>query len=374
MFKDVIGHEDIKQRLVHTLQAGRISHAQLFAGNTGYGSLALALAFAQYIFCTGDKKEDACGTCPACRKMQKLIHPDLHFVFPIVRKNGKNQTSDEYINEWRRLLLDTAYFGQEQWYAAMGADDNAQAMIYTEESANILRKLNLKSFESDYKIMIVWLPEKMNGECSNKLLKIIEEPFEKTLILMVSEHPEQIIKTIQSRLQRINIPPLKPEYISRQLMSRKGLQQEQADRFAHVAAGDWHKAMCLLNESEEQIYNQEKFVSLMRLCWERKMPPVNEWVNELAGQGRERQKSFLLHAVRMMRENFIRNFHIDKLNYMTEREQGFSVRFAPYVHEGNIIPLTDELERAYSDINRNGNSKIIFTDLCIKVMQNIRPN
>ncbi len=374
MFKDVIGHEDIKQRLVRALQAGHISHAQLFAGSTGYGSLALALAFAQYIFCTGDKKEDACGECPACRKMQKLIHPDLHFVFPVVRKSGKNQTSDGYIGEWRHLLARTLYFGQEEWYAEMGVEDNAQAMIYTEESSSILRKLNLKSFESDYKIMIVWLPEKMNDECSNKLLKIIEEPFEKTLILMVSEHPEQIIRTIQSRLQRINIPPLDSEYISRQLMSREGLSKAKADEFAHVAAGDWHRAMCLLNESGEQIYNQEKFVSLMRLCWERKMPPLNEWVNEMSGLGRERQKSFLLHAVRMVRENFIRNFHIDKLNYMTEREQSFSVRFAPYVHEGNIIPLADELEKAYSDINRNGNGKIILTDLCIKVMQNIRPN
>ncbi len=374
MFKDVIGHEDIKQRLVHALQAGRISHAQLFAGNTGYGSLALALAFAQYIFCTGDKKEDACGMCPACRKMQKLIHPDLHFVFPIVRKNGKSQISDEYINQWRHLLTHTVYFGQEEWYAEMGVDDNAQAMIYTEESANILRKLNLKSFESDYKVMIVWLPEKMNDECSNKLLKIIEEPFDKTLILMVSEHPEQLIKTIQSRLQRINIPPLDQEDISQQLILQKGLSKAQADEFAHVAAGNWHRALRLLNESEEQIYNQEKFISLMRLCWERKMPPVNEWVNEVAGIGRERQKSFLLHAVRMIRENFIRNFHLDKLNYMTGREKSFSVRFAPYVHEGNIISLTDELERAFSDINRNGNSKIIFTDLCIKVMQNIRPN
>ena len=206
MFKDVIGHEDIKQRLITSLRTGRISHAQLFAGETGYGSLALALAFAQYVFCTGDKKEDACGECPSCRKIQKYIHPDLHFVFPVVRKT-KSPVSDEYINEWRRLLTRTNYFGLEEWYTEMGVEDNAQAAIYTEESANILRKLNLKSFESDYKILVMWLPEKMNPECSNKLLKIIEEPFDKTLFLMVSEHPEQIINTIQSRLQRIHILP-----------------------------------------------------------------------------------------------------------------------------------------------------------------------
>ncbi|MEG2277129.1 MAG: DNA polymerase III subunit delta [Odoribacter sp.] len=372
MFKDVIGHNDIKQRLVNSLQSGRISHAQLFAGDTGYGSLALALAFAQYVFCTGDKKEDACGVCPSCRKMQKYIHPDLHFVFPVVRKT-KSPVSDEYINEWRHLLTQNTYFGLEEWYTAMGVEDNAQAAIYTEESVNILRKLNLKSFESDYKIMVVWLPEKMNPECANKLLKIIEEPYDKTLFLMVSEHPEQIINTIQSRLQRIHIPPLQEEQIKQHLVNEKGVTEQKADEYAHIASGSWHKALRMLNETEEQVYNQEKFASLMRLCWERKMLPVNEWVNEISGLGRERQKNFLMHSTRMVRENFIRNFGLEKLNYMTEREMNFSQRFSPYIHEGNVIPLTTEFERAYNDIGRNGNAKIIFTDLCIKVMQNIRP-
>ncbi len=371
-FKDVIGHEDIKQRLIASLKTGRISHAQLFAGDTGYGSMALALAFAQYVLCTGDKHDDACGTCPSCRKMQKYIHPDVHFVFPVVRK-AKSPVSDEYIGEWRQLLHKTAYFGLEEWYSEMGVEDNAQAAIYTEESANILRKLNLKSFESDYKILIMWLPEKMNPECSNKLLKIIEEPFDKTLFLMVSEHPEQIINTIQSRLQRINIPPLEKKQIRDHLTAQAGITPEHAEEYAHVASGSWHKALRLLNETEEQVYNQEKFASLMRLCWERKMLPVNEWVGEITGLGRERQKSFLQHAIRMIRENFVKNFGIDQLNYMTEREKNFSIRFSPYVHEGNVIPLGEEFERAYSDISRNGNAKIIFTDLCIKVMQNIRP-
>mgnify|MGYP002592235378 FL=1 len=372
MFKDIIGHEDIKQRLITSLQTGRISHAQLFAGSTGYGSLALALAFAQYVFCTGDKKEDACGVCPSCRQMQKLIHPDLHFVFPVVRKT-KLPVSDEYINEWRSLLLQSPYFNLEDWQAAMHVEDNAQSAIYTEESANILRKLNLKAFESDYKIMIIWLPEKMNPECSNKLLKIIEEPYDKTLFLMVSEHPEQIITTIQSRTQRITIPPLEKSVIKQHLMTEKGINEEKAEEYAHVAAGNWYKALRLLNESEEQIYNQEKFISLMRLCWERKMLPVNEWVNEIAGIGRERQKNFLTHSLRMLRENFMKNFGLHVLNYMTEREKQFSIKFSPYVHEGNIIPLSEEFEKAYHDISRNGNAKIIFTDLCIKVMQNIRP-
>lgn len=372
LFKDIIGHKDIRQRLITSLQAGRISHAQLFAGSTGYGSLALALAFAQYVFCTGDKKEDSCGCCPSCKKMQKLIHPDLHFVFPVVRK-AKSPVSDEYINEWRNLLLKSPYFNLEDWQSAMGVEDNAQAAIYTEESANILRKLNLKAFESDYKIMILWLPEKMNPECSNKLLKIVEEPYDKTLFLMVSEHPEQLIATIRSRTQKIHIPPLEKEEIKQHLTAEKGINEEKAGEYAHIAAGNWYKALRLLNESEEQVYNQEKFICLMRLCWERKMVSVNEWVNEISSIGRERQKSFLSHTLRMLRENFIKNFGLSSLNYMTEREKNFSVKFSPYVHEGNITPLSEEFERAYHDIGRNGNARIIFTDLCIKVMQNIRP-
>lgn len=372
LFKEVIGHKDIKQRLISSLQAGRISHAQLFAGDTGYGSLALALAFARYVLCTGEKKDDACGLCPSCKKMQKLIHPDLHFVFPVVRKT-KTPVSDEYIDEWRKLLGQTLYFGLEEWYAAMGVEENAQAAIYTEESGNILRKLNLKSFESDYKIMIFWLPEKMNLECANKLLKILEEPYEKTLFLLVSEHPEQLLNTIQSRTQRIHIPPLEKEEIKQQLIKEKGIREEKAEEYAHVASGSWYRALRLLNETEEQAFNQDKFVSLMRLCWERKMLPVNEWVNEIAGAGRERQKSFLAHALKMIRENFIKNFGKQELSYMTEREKNFSVKFSPYIHEGNVLSLSEEFEKAYNDISRNGNAKIVFTDLCIKVMQNIRP-
>ena len=372
-FKEVIGHQEIKQRLINSLQTGRISHAQLFAGNTGYGSLALALAFAQYVLCTGPKGEDSCGLCPACRKMQKQIHPDIHFVFPVVRKT-KSPISDEYINEWRELLTQNSYFNLEEWYAAMGIEENAQAAIYTEESVHILQKLHLKPFESEYKIMIIWLPEKMNPECANKLLKIIEEPFPKTLFLMVSEHPEQLLNTIQSRLQRINIPPLTQKEIKQQLIETKNISDKQAEEYAHIASGNWHRALRLLQESEEQIFNQEQFVSLMRLCWVRNMVPINTWVNEITSIGRERQKNFLTHAIRMIRENFIRNFGLDQLNYMTEREKEFSIKFSPYIHEENIFSLTNEFERAYNDISRNGNAKIIFTDLCIKVMQNIRPN
>ena len=374
LFKEVIGQEEVKAHLVASLRSGRVSHAQLFAGATGAGSLALALAFAQYLFCTGEKGEDACGTCPECRKMQKLIHPDLHFVFPVVKSaRVKSPVSDEYINEWRGMLSRSPYTDMEEWLEAMGADENAQAMIYTEESGSILRKLSLKAFESEYKVMVIWMPEKMKAECANKLLKILEEPYPNTVFLLVSERPEEMLKTILSRTQRVNIPPLKQEDVARELVARKGLEPKAANEAAHVASGNWLKARRMLEESGEAAYNQEKFVQLMRLCWERKMMPVNEFVNEIASLGREREKSFLAHCLRMLRENFARNFGIDRIVYMTGRERQFSTRFSPYVHEGNIARLYEEFERAYGDVTRNGNGKIIFTDLCIKVMQNIRP-
>jgi DNA polymerase-3 subunit delta' len=373
-FHEVIGHEEIKQRLRSSLQAGRVSHALLFSGESGYGLLPLALALVQYLFCTGRKGEEACGECPACRKMQKLIHPDLHFVFPVAKVNKiKQPVSDDYINEWRALLLESPYPTLDEWVAAMGADENAQAMIYAEESQNILRKLMLKSYESDYKAMIIWLPEKMRVECSNKLLKILEEPYPNTLFILLSEHPEEVITTILSRTQRLHVPPLPPREIAGELERRHGLPAEKAAEVARVARGNWGKALKMGEETEQGLYNQEKFIQLMRLCWAREMLPVNNFVTEIAALGRERQKSFLVHCIRMIRENFIRNLGRDELVYMTARESEFARKFSPYVHEGNVIPLHDEFERAHGDILRNGNGKIIFTDLCIKVMQNIRP-
>ena len=306
--------------------------------------------------------------------MQKLIHPDVHFVFPVVKSAKiKSPVSDEYIREWREMLVRSPYVDMEEWLSAMGADENAQAQIYTDESGSILRKLSLKSFESEYKVMIIWQPEKMNQECANKLLKILEEPYPNTVFLLVAERPETMLKTILSRTQRVNVPPLTQEDIAEQLVARKHLSQESAAEVAHVASGNWLKALRMASETEEDAYNQEKFVQMMRLCWERRMLPVNEFVNEMTSLGREREKSFLAHGIRMLRENFVRNFGIDKMVYMTGREKQFSIKFSPYVHEGNIVPLYEEFEKAYSDVARNGNGKIIFTDLCIKVMQNIRP-
>ncbi|MDR0765917.1 MAG: DNA polymerase III subunit [Odoribacteraceae bacterium] len=372
LFNEVIGHEGIKRRLLASLQTGRVSHALLFSGESGYGLLPLALAFVQYLFCTGEKGEDACGTCPACRKIQKLVHPDVHFVFPVV-KMSKGKLSRDFLEEWRSLVLETPYFALDEWIAAMGADDNVQATIYVDESQEILHELMLKSYESDYKAMIIWLPEKMRTECANKLLKILEEPYPGTLFILLSEQPGAMLPTILSRTQRLHVPPLHPQEIARELERRYHLPAGQAAEVARVARGNWGKATRIREETEQNIYNQEKFIQMMRLCWKREMMPVNAFVKELAARGREGQKSFLSHCIRMIRENFIRNLGQEELVYMTARESEFSGRFSPHVNEGNVVALHDEFERAYNDILRNGNGRIVLTDLCIKVMQNICP-
>ncbi|MDR2414801.1 MAG: DNA polymerase III subunit [Odoribacteraceae bacterium] len=372
LFNEVIGQEDIKRRLLASLQTGRVSHALLFSGESGFGLLPLALAFVQYLFCTGEKGDDACGTCPACRKIQKLIHPDVHFVFPVA-KTPKGKLSNDFLEEWRELLLENPYCALEDWIAAMGADENVQATIYVEESQEILHELMLKSYESEYKAMIIWLPEKMRVECANKLLKILEEPYPGTLFILLSEQPGAVIPTILSRTQRLRVPPLLPGEIARELERRHGLPADEAAELARVARGNWGRASRIREDTEQNAYNQEKFIQMMRLCWKREMMPVNDFVKELVEQGREGQKSFLAHGIRMIRENFVRNLGKRELVYMTANESAFSEKFAPYVHENNVVALHDEFERAYSDILRNGSGKIVLTDLCIKVMQNICP-
>ncbi len=374
LFKEVIGQESLSATVATSMESGQVAHARLFAGRTGYGTLALALASANYILCTEEKHGDACGSCPACKRVAKLLHPDLHFIFPVVKKkrDGAATVSDDYLPQWREMLQETPYFGIEEWIEKMGGEENAQPMIYTAESANILQKLYMKPFEADCRVVVIWLPERMNEECANKLLKILEEPYSGTYFILASEQPERLLPTILSRVQRINVPRLEDESLAAWLKERYSMEGDAAMRVARIAGGDVVKARQLVGESSEREANRERFISLMRLSWERQMVPVNRWVDEMVALGREAQKRFLAYSAEMIRENFMANFKRKELIYMTSEEEQFSVRFAPFVNEKNLIPLFDTFESASAAINRNGNARVILTDLCIKVMQNIR--
>ncbi len=371
-FSDVIGQEKIKQRLIRSVKEERISHAQLFAGPEGTGKLGLALAYAQYISCKNRSETDSCGTCPSCRKYQKLAHPDLHFVFPVFNsKKLKNPVSDDFIRDWREMVLKNHYFNLSQWLNFIDAG-NAQGLIYERESDSIYRKLNLKSFESEFKVMIIWLAEKMHISCSNKLLKLIEEPPNKTLFLLIAENEETIISTIRSRAQLIKIPYIDDESLRNALLSKEEIDQETVNEAVHLANGNYIKALEYLNPDEENRYYFEKFQEMMRFAYSRQVLELINWAEEMAAIGRDKQKSFFDSALRLVREYFIFNMKKMNLVFLNSEEQEWGKRFAPFINERNIIPISKEFELGIKHISMNGNPRIIFLDTALRMVRLIK--
>jgi len=379
LFSEIIGQQDIKSRLVRTVVEQRIPHAQLLRGPSGVGKLALAIAYAQYICCENRTATDSCGTCPSCVKYKKMAHPDLHFVFPVIKPTGKSSViCDDFITEFRSMVLQSPYFGVNEWYANISGDAK-QGLIYSNESEEILRKLSLKTYESEYKIMIIWLPEKMHSTCANKLLKILEEPPEKTVFLMVSNEPDQIITTILSRTQHIHIPRLKEEEIVQALLKNDDLdiERDAATYAANIGNGSYLSALAVLNEGDENKQNFERFVMIMRLAWQvgnkkdhASLKTLRKWSDDMAAAavGRERQRNFLVYAQRMTRENFIRNIQQPTLNYLTSFESDFSQRFSVFINERNVEDLMSEFALAERHIDQNVNAKMVFFDLTLKVI------
>ena len=360
-FCEIVGQEDVKKRLRQSVQEGRIAHAQLFSGISGVGKLALALAYAQYLACPHRTEDDSCGQCPSCLQHHKLQHPDLHFVFPIVKENS-GDVCDTYADKWRGLVTERSYFDLEDWYRVLGTETK-QGMIYENESTEIIRKLSLKSFSGGYKIMVIWQPEKMNTTCANKILKLLEEPPAMTLFLLVSEHPEQLLSTILSRVQEVRVPRLSEETIAAGLQREyTWLGSEEAQSIAHMANGSYLAALKTMNESADNKIYFDDFVSLMRNAWlvgQKKdysaLLKLRQWSNDMADSkvGREKQKAFLQYAQRQVRENYIYNFHCSQMNYQTEAERQFSSKFAPFIHEGNVERMMEELGKAEMQIAQN---------------------
>lgn len=376
LFREIIGQEATKQQLRQSVCEGRIPHAQLFAGVSGIGKLQLALAYAQYLNCPNRTEKDSCGTCPTCLQYQHLQHPDLHFVFPIV---GSDETCDNFLEQWRGIILDKHYFDLEDWHKALGVETK-QSMIYEKESGEILRKLSLKAYGEGYKTMIIWQPEKMNATTANKLLKLLEEPPQKTVFLLVSEHPEQLLATIQSRVQTIRIPRLETQTIVTAL-TQKGVDSGKANDIARIANGSYLSALKKLDESEENRQELRDFISLFRDAYTvgvlkdpqkkyESLKRLRQWSLDMADSkvGRERQKHFLQYAQQQVRENFIRNIGEAELNYQMEAERDFSVKFAPFIHNGNVEAIMNQLDLAERQIEQNGNAKMIFFDLCLQMI------
>lgn len=367
LFKDIIGQEEAKERLIREAKEGKIAHARLFCGNEGVGKLPLAIAYAQYLSCEHPTDNDSCGVCPNCVKYNKLIHPDLHFVFPVIKKKNKDTISDDYLQEWREILNSSPYFNLNMWLKEISAE-NQQAQIYVKESDEIIRKLNLKSSQGGYKVMIMWLPEKMNVECSNKLLKLLEEPPTQTIFILISEEPDMLLPTIQSRVQRFNIHAIDKEKIAETLCLNYGLEPNDAKNIAHRCQGNFLKALETIHLNEDNQFYFEEFVSLMRLAYQRKIREIKQWSDNIAAIGRERQKNFLAYIQRMLRESFIYNFHTPDISYLSGEEQKFSSRFSPFINEGNVISIMEELSIAEQHIGQNVNAKMVFFDLALKMI------
>lgn len=379
LFSQVIGHQDIKNRLIRSVQEQRIPHAQLFSGPEGIGKLALAVAYAQYICCENRTDVDACGICPSCVKYAKLAHPDLHLVFPIIKPTNKTSTvCDDFVADFRAMFMHHPYFSVQSWFSKI-ADDAKQGIIYSNESQEIIRKLSLKTYESEFKVMIIWLPEKMNLECANKLLKILEEPPAQTVFLLVSNAPNEILTTILSRTQQLAIPRIKTDDMVVALLRNGalGLTQQNALNIARISNGSYLNAMALLAENEELKKNFERFVQIMRLAWQvgnrkdyESLKTLRKWSEEMAAAsvGRERQKKFLEYAQYMTRENFIANLQNADLNYLTTYESDFSQKFSPFINEQNVEKIMLEFEKAERDIERNVNAKMVFFDLVLKII------
>ena len=374
-FKDITGQQEAAERLQRAIDDGRMPHALMISGREGSGALELALAAAQYILCEHHTAEgEPCEQCPHCLQVHKLQHPDLHFVFPVVNKSGQSgensAVSDDYLPEWRDMLTKHPDMTYASWVKYI-SEEGKNAQIYKNEAASIVRKLSTKPFESDYRVMIIWLPEKINETASNKLLKIIEEPYPKTHFLLVSNEPERVLGTIQSRCQRLNIPPLNPTWMQP-----------------------------TFDEDDRQMFF-DRFCAMMRLSYARKIYDMRDWSLEMAGLGRQRQQNFLQYAQTMIRENFVMNVDVagaqgvegfeskegferfegkegregkEGLNYMKADEEQFSTKFHLFVNHRNVEGIMNELAQAEADIAQNASARIVFFDLSLKLIMLLKQN
>ena len=372
-FADIIGQQALKRHLAESIDRGRISHAQLFTGAAGTGALPLAIAYAQYLNCPNRKDGDSCGVCPSCQQISQLAHPDVHFVFPVNKqgkKSGEAVLSSDFMPLWREMVADTnGYFTCQMWYDRLDLGKTLQGMISAKEADEIIRRLSFKSFESEYKVMIVWLPEVMNEEAANKILKILEEPWEKTIFLLVSERPDRLLQTILSRTQEVAVPRLTVE----DLMPLSEGDEQQRRNIARLAAGDLIEMRRLAGGEEDAVREEsfELFCRLMRLSYNDKHLELIDWADEVATLSREQQRSMLLHAARLLRESYMLHAGLGSISYLWGEEAKFCNNFAPFIGNQNIEFLIGEIETAMRQISQNGNARIVFTHFALAVSKQI---
>lgn len=367
-FKDVIGQAQLKKDLIREVASNKVSHAQLFLGQFGYGTLPMALAFTQYIFCENKSETDSCGSCPSCLKTADFQHPDLHFSFPIVLSIAK--TTHHFFSDWRNQLKESAYFDLNDWINRID-EKGRRPMIGTDESLEIIKKLNLKSFEGGKKVMIIWCANEMNTAAANKLLKILEEPPKDTLFILISDSDEMMLQTILSRTQLVKVPKISTEELSHFLRDRKGLNSSSADSIAARAEGDLIQALELANQSTSENIEKDLFIELMRVCYKKDVLQMLNWADKMGAQSRESQKTFLKYALHMFRQSILKNYTDDMLLRVSEEEAGFLKNFSKFISGNNVLDFMKTFNDGHYYIERNANSKLLFTNICFQVMRYI---
>jgi DNA polymerase-3 subunit delta' len=369
LFREIIGQKEVKEQLIQSVKENRVSHAQLFLGPDGSGNFALALAYAQFISCSARQEADSCGECSSCRKFNKLIHPDLHFSYPfIVSKEKETSLSD--LEEWREMVLNNPYFDLNEWRNRLDAQ-NKQPNINTKECSNILQRLSLKPFESEYKTMIIWLPEYLKNE-GNRLLKTLEEPAEKTLIILVAKSQDQILNTILSRTQLVKIPALNKQDIVDYLVQIKNIAEAQASRIAYLSDGNLQIALNLLKEDESDDFRI--FSSWMRMTFADKGSQIFEFVESASKLGRENQKNLLQYGVNLIRECVMIISGAEELVHLQSSEMDFVKNFSKHLDLAQAEALVNELEKAHYHIERNANPKILFLDVSLQFVKILKFN
>ncbi|PSG90290.1 DNA polymerase III subunit [Aurantibacter aestuarii] len=374
LFKDVLGLNYIKSHLIKSVDHGRIPHAQLFVGPEGSGTLAMAIAYAQYVLCQNTDGENNTGNAACNLKFEQFSHPDLHFAFPVTTTDQvkKHPVSSHFLPEWRTLLKEQPYGNLYDWYKRLGVD-NKQGQIGVDEALDIIKALALKSYEGGYKIMLIWMAEKMNTAAANKLLKLIEEPPNKTIFLLIAEDEEQIINTIRSRCQILHFPPLAEEDIKNGLVKQYSISEKDALAIARQSDGNYNKACDLVYQDSEEIQFETWFITWIRSAFKAKgnktaIHDLISWSEEIAKTGRETQKLFLNYCINFFRQALLLNYNASSLVYFDIKTKNFDLaKFAPFVHNNNILDISEALQDAIYHIERNGNSKIILTDLSIKL-------
>ena len=372
-FSDIIGHDELKRHLADSVDKGRISHAQLFTGIAGAGTLPLAIAYAQYLNCTNRHDGDSCGLCPSCQQIAQSAHPDVHFIYPVNKqgkKSGEVVLSSEFLPQWREIMSQSGgYFTRQQWYDKLDLGKTLQGMISAKEADEIIRRLSFKSFQSEYKVVLIWQAETMNEEAANKILKILEEPWEKTIFLLVAERSDLLLRTITSRTQETSVPRLRTE----DLVAMSGAMDQEHINMARLAAGDVISMRQMTSGEGDELREEcfDLFCRLMRLSYNDKHLELLDWADEVAQLSREQQRQMLSHSARLLREAYMLHAGLGKISYLWGEEAKFCNNFAPFIGNQNIEILIAEIESALRQINQNGNARIVFTHFALAVSKQI---